>query len=273
MKACLRNFLFVLATLSHSVIAQEVRSTDTQHCPAPTMSCAITDEEFALWKSDNSTAIIDSRQKKNFDLVHIPGSLNAPLFSIKTKTHLKNRKLLLLGESYEIAALENICLELKRTGFEHVRFLRGGIRSWLLSGSTLAGNSNLVTAAPKIPAYALMQELGKSRWRLLALSCAKKELEQQDWPGVEYVDRQPDGIQAIAEAIARSSSAESIALIACGSEPDRLYDELTVKLSTAQSKNLYYVDGGKNALDRFKAQYHAILTGGKLQGKSAGQCQ
>jgi|GEM_PF-2928040 len=49
--------------------------------------------------------IIDTRSATAFSQVSIPSALNLAIYSLKTKTYLKDKRLLLIGEPYEVMVL------------------------------------------------------------------------------------------------------------------------------------------------------------------------
>lgn len=96
---------------------------------------------------------IDIRPEKSFETIHIPGSLNIPLFAIKTKAFLKNKRIVIVNEGFGYSSLVDACLQLRQSGFESVTILKGGLNFWIQKGGELRGDifarKSLRMIAPK----------------------------------------------------------------------------------------------------------------------------
>ena len=56
-----------------------------------------------------------------FTEAHIPGSINMPLYAVKTKTFLKSVPVVLVNEGFRYAELESECRRLAERGSKHQR--------------------------------------------------------------------------------------------------------------------------------------------------------
>jgi rhodanese-related sulfurtransferase len=134
--------------------------------------------------------LIDVRGPQAFEQVRIPGSLNIPLFAVKTKAFLKDKPLVLVDEGFRPRRLADACDQLRQAGFE-ARFLFGGLNAWrtrsanfnLLRSAKLAlprsAHVNLLplqgdvfaqNALNTMPPQALFAEQGSEYWLLLDVS-------------------------------------------------------------------------------------------------------
>jgi len=68
-------------------------------------------------KKKQEIVLIDVRNREEFEKFRIPGSINIPLFAIKTKTFLKRKPLVLINEGESYRPLEQECKRLRDTGF------------------------------------------------------------------------------------------------------------------------------------------------------------
>ena len=97
--------------------------------------------------------LVDVRKRDAFEKFRIPGSLNMPLFGIKTKTFLRNKSLVLINEGYSCARLVRECRRLREQGFTRAAVMFGGLWSWKQQGGPMDGDVfsqetlNQVTAA------------------------------------------------------------------------------------------------------------------------------
>jgi len=84
--------------------------------------------------------LIDTRVNNQYNNLKIPNSIHMPIYSIKTKSFLKNSQLVLINEGYAYDPLIEEVKQLVNQGFRFVRVLHGGIKSWYKSGGKLIGD-------------------------------------------------------------------------------------------------------------------------------------
>lgn len=113
--------------------------------------------------------LVDVRSKSEFEKFRIPGSINIPLFAIKTKTFLKSKSLILVNEGYNPGQLQQECEVLEHAGF-HVRVLYGGFNAWKEQGYTLDGDIFAQSKLNRIPAQSLFAEKENEDWIVIDIS-------------------------------------------------------------------------------------------------------
>lgn len=227
-----------------------------------TRSFSITTDELSFWRSASDVAIVDVRAPEQYQRIHIPGSFNYPLFTLKTKRHLFPKRVLVLGEPYEEAPLETELEKLSKAGFSRIRYLRGGLVSWKSSGGATAGES--LPQLNEITASALLRELGKSSWILIAVNCTAVDYSTKEWAGsrlLRYSPKDADVFKARAQKLilAERELRPSIAVTTCEVDSEALYRKLAPVLQEIEGEFLYFVKGGKEEMDRFQSQYRLLL--------------
>lgn len=75
--------------------------------------------------------LIDVRSVQAFRAGSIPGSINIPEYSIRTKRFLKQKTLVLINDGLSNLSLIQTCQRLRKSGFRNVSVLSGGIYAWL----------------------------------------------------------------------------------------------------------------------------------------------
>ena len=83
--------------------------------------------------------LVDVRNRQEFAKVKIPGSINIPVYAIKTKPFLKNRSLVLINGGYPDKQMEKECRQLHRSNFK-VSILRGGLLAWYKAKGRIEGD-------------------------------------------------------------------------------------------------------------------------------------
>ena len=95
--------------------------------------------------------IVDLRHENQFEKYSIPGSLNIPYFSLKTKSFMSDRQVVLIDDGFEGDSLYTQCEELARYGFSDVNILVNGIYAWIrsnhFSGKNVAGKDIVRSSA------------------------------------------------------------------------------------------------------------------------------
>lgn len=86
-------------------------------------------ELIKRWK-DGNVIIVDVRPQKDYEHYHLPGSLNIPAYSIKTKSFLKSKPLILVDDGVSVASLLSVCGSLKASGFASVTVFGDGVHAW-----------------------------------------------------------------------------------------------------------------------------------------------
>lgn len=83
--------------------------------------------------------LVDVRNKTEFDKLHIPESIHAPLHFVKTKTWLQPKTAVLVNQGFCKQALIQTCRELHKKGFT-VKILKGGLTAWIQKGLPVTGD-------------------------------------------------------------------------------------------------------------------------------------
>ena len=104
--------------------------------------------EAILNRSD--CIVVDVRPSDHFQKVRIPGSLNLPLFAVKTKSILRSRALVLVGDGDFEGALLAEAVAMEAAGYREVKVLMGGISAWEQNGGALERLQAEASSTPKI---------------------------------------------------------------------------------------------------------------------------
>jgi rhodanese-related sulfurtransferase len=110
--------------------------------------------EAVLYKLKRSQPItlVDVRRRQAFERLHIPGSVNIPLYAVKAKAFLKFAPVVLVNEGLRYSELQNECRRLAERGFK-VSILDGGLPAWERKEGKLVGDflalDAMTTVSPK----------------------------------------------------------------------------------------------------------------------------
>ena len=106
---------------------------------------------------DKQVVLVDVRPKEEFDRVRIPDSIHVQLHFLKTKTFLKGKDLVLVGDGRAWLPLESACRDLNSNGFR-VSILSGGLPGWLAAGGKVSGDAASLLGEKKVAPSVFMQE-------------------------------------------------------------------------------------------------------------------
>jgi rhodanese-related sulfurtransferase len=194
--------IIILAGLSVNVLATEPVPTSKipdeliarkikKHDPSLAISV-----EAVLYKlkRNQKFTLVDVRSEKDFERLHIPGSINIPAYAVKTKTYLKHAPVVLVNEGFHYAELENECRRLAERGFK-MSILDGGLPAWKRSGGQLVGDLFALDAMKKVSSQVFFRAKDYENTLVLYISSQRSEASSQLIPYAKHLPvlDDPDG--------------------------------------------------------------------------------
>lgn len=116
---------------------------------------------------DTKNVLVDIRPRSQFEKCRIGGSINIPLYSIKTKGFLKNRHVVIVPNGYKLLTPLMECSRLETQGFKNIQILYGGIQAWVNIGGKVEGKPNSISAFYYMPALDIFEERQSNDWIVL----------------------------------------------------------------------------------------------------------
>jgi rhodanese-related sulfurtransferase len=144
-----------------------------QPAPGSNSGMAISPEAvMQRLQGNQGLTLVDVRMKEQFAAVHIPGSMNIPLYALKTKTFLKPHPLVLVNDGFSYAPLEREGARLRKAGFK-VWILTNGLYGWKQRGGELQGGVEQQQGLNKIPPSLYYAEGGAQDRPIINISSSK----------------------------------------------------------------------------------------------------
>lgn len=206
--------------------------------------------------------LVDVRDEAEFERFSIPGSINVPLFALKTKTFLKSRPLVLIDKGYSYRQLEEECKKLRAAGFS-ASILNGGLNRWRLKGARIVGDPFAQNELNKVPSQVFHAEKEYENCVVVDVSQPATSDGAYLIPQALRVPFDKDPARFIPElkaAIGKQIKEPLLFVIICDEKGEN-YGILEQAFQKHGMENVYYLQGGLQAYKGFARQQAAIWKG------------
>jgi rhodanese-related sulfurtransferase len=210
--------------------------------------------------------LIDVRGRTEFDKFRIPGSVNIPLFALKTKTFLKSKPVVLVNEGHQYKQLMDECALLSHAGFT-VSILDGGLYQWRRKGGSLEGDVFAQRELNEISLQTYFAGRNSENWMVVYVSVSRKtepHVKDVPWAHIPLADDPKEFISKLKTARKNYSKKEFASILICD-ENGRTYEEIERQAQAAKIENVLYLKGGFEAYKTFEQQQMSMA-----RAKSAG---
>jgi rhodanese-related sulfurtransferase len=211
--------------------------------------------------------LIDARNKVKFDQFRIPGSINIPLYAIKTKAALRTGFLVLINEGHSYGQLEKTCRQLREAGFK-ASVLAGGLNRWRQVGGRLEGDPFAKKELNKIMPRAWFQEKKYKNWVVVDVSEDGKGKELIPWSvTLPFTDDPAQFRGKLADVIAGSEKDPLLSVLIVN-EDGQGYDQIEKTMKKTGIKNLFFLKNGFKGYRKFLEDQ--VLMGRKKEKRTVG---
>lgn len=212
--------------------------------------------------------LIDVRNSRDFERFRIPGSVNIPLFAIKTKSFLKGKPLVLISERSGHKELDQEGEVLARSGFA-VSILNGGLFQWKQEGGLLEGDGFAQRELNKISPQAFFAEQASGNWVLVDISQAEKLGGHPKSVQRIHIPYANDPARFVSElkAAVRNRADRNCSFILICDEDGKKYEAIERPIQQAGLTNVLYLKGGFQEYRVFERQQSSSSRGEDGAGK------
>ncbi len=225
-------------------------------------------------KNKEEIVLIDVRNGEEFEKFRVPGSINIPLFAIKTKVFLKSKPLILVNEGYNYARLEQECKQLRESGFTELWVLNGGLNVWKQKGGPLAGDIFIQKKLNKIPPQIFFEEKNNENCLVIDVSRTKNSEAQYLIPQtvvIPLVDNNEEFVSKIRKATdeLKGNSFSSILIF---NQKGKQYEKVEKLIQKTGLKNVFYLKDGLNGYKIFLQRQVLIWQSNNYSKKMLKKC-
>lgn len=249
---------FTRQNIPDELITRKLKARDLRLCISA---------EAALkeMKSNRTITFVDVRDPQSFERCRIPGSINIPLYSVKSKPFLASMTIILVNDGASYGPLEKECRQLRDSG-RVAWILGGGLSEWKnkkgpIQGDALSG-MNLVAPA------AYFTERGFEDWIVLYACKSRASLAHFLLPESVPVPESTDGADFISKMKAQLATlgANDHSYILFVNDDGKDYGNFEKLILQTGAKNTFYLQGGIAAYESFLKQ-QAVLLGPNANSK------
>ena len=225
-------------------------------------------------KNKEEAILIDVRNHQKFEKFRIPGSINIPLFAIKTKVFLKSKPLILVNEGYNHVRLEQESRRLKKSGFTGVWILSGGLNVWKQKGGPLIGDIFAQKELNKISPHIFFEEKNDT-------DCLMIDVTETKNPDVQYLipqavviplaDNSQEFILKIREATYRHKK-DPFSSVLIFNQSGEQYGKIDSLIQKTELQNVFYLKDGLNGYKTFLQRQALIWQANNHSKKMLKKC-
>ena len=119
---------------------REIGKLNSSHQESLDYSCFASLQSINI----NESLVVDVRHSRDFAKAFVPGSINKSSSALSNLSHLRNKKLLVVGYPDAYSELARVCHDLKTSGFSDVAILKGGIFTMAKLAGKVSGDPSYI---------------------------------------------------------------------------------------------------------------------------------
>ena len=196
---------------------------------------------------------VDTRHESQYRVGHIAEALNLPLYVLKTKAFLKNKRVVLVNEGHDVTPLLEEAERLRALGFTRVQALEGGVRGWQFAGGALVGEHPHSSAVAQISPEQFYVSRGTPGWRIARLMGSGGAADGLfSMNGVTNLTMDAASLPGWIATASSSGGASQRWLVV--DESGTNYEEVEQALQSMKLPPVFYLSGGAHGYEQHLAQ-------------------
>lgn len=200
-------------------------------------------------KRNQPLTLVDVRRQQDFDRLHIPGSINIPLYAVKTKTYLKPVRVVLVNQGFNYAELQAECRRLGERGFS-VSILDGGLPAWKRKGGQLIGDLFALEDMKTVSSRVFFQAKDDESTEVVDISRIRSDASTRLFPYATHIPILHETNRAISELKRLNRKNRPLPSIVIFDENGEQY-ERAEKILSRMGIDSFYLQGGAAAYQKY----------------------
>lgn len=202
--------------------------------------------------------LVDVRGKNAFENYRITGSIRVPLHALRTKTFLKDRRVVLVSQGFPNPLLERTCRDLHAAGFTQTRILRGGLRYWQQKRGPIEGQAFAASEVGRISPMEFFAQQDAGEWLVVAVSpsAAAAGRVRQLIPDSLHLpwEGNPLKFASALQSIAAGRAPSGLRSVLVCDESGTQYEGIEREVPKEDIGAVFYLEGGLQAYQAFLEQ-------------------
>lgn len=232
----------IKATITASQIPLELITRESRQYDA-SFAVSVKTVLYKL-KQKLKLTLVDVRRSEEFARLKIPGSINIPLYAIKTKSFLKSSPIIIVNEGYSHRQLEQEGRRLRDMGFS-VSILSGGMNAWACKDGPLIGDIFALQHIRQVTPQMFFQEKDFENFMVIDVSPVRSEAGHQIIPDTRHLPDLAQSDTSVAELrkkVAKYSNKPFLSVLIINDTGDR-YESIE-RVMAKEKIPAFYLKGG-----------------------------
>lgn len=206
-----------------------------------------------------NTILIDVREAKYYNLFHIEHSLNIKPHQIATKSYLKNKNVILIGNGYHQTSLHKKCRALKQSGFVSVSVLKGGVQAFVRNNRVKIDGNEVNQSLYYLTPQDMLDITKPEEYLLVNITGQKDDRLKVYLPRVVTTSGQVNSKPQQKEILTIINKKPKISNLLIVGADNFQYPALYKLNQMDSNKTIFFLKGGLSELTRFEKNIKAIL--------------
>jgi rhodanese-related sulfurtransferase len=225
-------------------------------------------------RDKEAMVLVDVRAPEAFQKLRIPGSINIPLFAIKTKGFLREKTVVVVSEGYGYRPIDQACASLRHDGYD-VWILHGGLNLWKERGEPLEGDPFAQKELNKVPPDAFFADRDYGDRVVIYASGSNASEALRLIPQAIHLPYREDPKAFVSKLrAARSEHVDNPLLsVLILDETGEDYTEIETLMPKRERANTFYLIGGLEGYKAFLTRQARIWAPDEKPSRGRRKCQ
>jgi rhodanese-related sulfurtransferase len=222
-------------------------------------------------KRNRPLTLVDVRRQQDFERLHIPGSINLPLYAVKTKTFLKSSPVVLVNEGFDYSELQSECQRLAGRGYE-VFILDGGLPAWKRKDGRLTGDLLALDEMKAVSPQIFLRAKDYENTEVVDISLTRSDASNRLFPYAKHIPILHESNGSIPELKGLNKKNRPFQSIVILNETGEQYEKAEIMMNRLGIE-VFHLKGGTAAYQKYLAGLMLSWKSRDSRMKKVGNCR